>query len=174
MQDGKVFAADARIELIDGALFETLVTMKPPHAASVAMLNRLLTMALGDRAFVRCKVPVTLGDFSEPEPDISIVRMPPELYDDRHPRPDDIFALIEVADSSMAPDLSKKLPLYATFAIPETWIVDLVKGCVRVFRQPRNQVYENESVSSRFDEVALALFPDVRLQAAAILGSRSG
>ena len=92
MAEAGVFDPDARIELIDGELIERLVPVKPPHAGTVALITRLLTLRLGERACVRCQLPVTITDSSEPEPDIAVVRFSPRRYLDSHPSAGDDLA----------------------------------------------------------------------------------
>ncbi|MFM7372951.1 MAG: hypothetical protein ACKO2Z_35245, partial [Sphaerospermopsis kisseleviana] len=53
---------------------------------------------LKGKADVRFNGPITLSN-SEPEPDIAIVKLPESKYDQHHPYADDIFWLIEVANT---------------------------------------------------------------------------
>ena len=168
MGEAGVFPHDARIELIEGELVETLVSMNPPHAVIVEVLNKKLTFAVADRALVRCQLPITLGDASEPEPDFALVRGPRLPYKERHPGPDDIMCVIEVADSSRAFDLRTKAPLYAEFEVPETWVVDLVERRVHVLRVPHGRAYMRTTVATVDDVISLLAFPDVYLKVADI------
>ncbi|MEM1367986.1 MAG: Uma2 family endonuclease [Cyanobacteria bacterium P01_H01_bin.15] len=61
---------------------------------------------------------------SEPQPDIAIVRLPDPVYFARHPEPDDILLIIEIAKSSLKRDLEDKLRIYAAADIQEYWILD--------------------------------------------------
>ena len=163
MADAGIFDPNVRLELIDGDLIESRVTMKPPHAAVVQFLTRTLTVGLGDRAVVRCRLPVTLGDLWEPEPDFAIVRAPGALYCTRHPGAADTLAIIEVADASRDFDVGRKVPIYAQSGIPETWIVDLVDSCIRIFRDPQGATYADTTVAPITAEVSLRSFADVKL-----------
>ncbi len=91
-------------------------------------------------ADVRFNGPITLTD-SEPEPDIAIVRLPESLYDDRHPGPEDILWIVEVARSSLKQDLETEPEIYATAGIREYWILDLSSKRVLVLRNPRGNEY---------------------------------
>jgi Uma2 family endonuclease len=42
-----------------------------------------------------------------------------------HPYPDDIFWLIEIANSTLVKDLGVKKDLYARSSIPEYWVMNL-------------------------------------------------
>ncbi len=46
-------------------------------------------------------------------------------YQGRHPEAADVLLLVELSETSLAYDRGVKLPLYARFAVPEVWIVDL-------------------------------------------------
>ncbi len=171
MDEAGVFSPDARIELIDGELMETLEPMNPPRATAVAFLTGVLVLGVGIRALVRCQLPITLGDLSEPEPDFAIVRGTHSLYRSRHPGASEILGVIEVADSSRDFDIRRKTPMYGAFEIPEVWIVDLVDVCVHVFREPREGAYRRATVSSFHDELSLFEFPDVRIRFSDLLES---
>ncbi|BFM39376.1 hypothetical protein OLK001_13020 [Synechocystis sp. LKSZ1] len=67
-------------------------------------------------ALIRESHPITLSR-SEPEPDIAIVVPPQEGYKERYPRADDIFCLIEIANSTLASDLNDKKQIYAAEGI---------------------------------------------------------
>jgi Uma2 family endonuclease len=99
-------------------------------------------MAVAGRASVRVQNPIELDARSEPQPDIALVRRPWRGYPAAHPQPDDVFLLIEVADTSLDVDLGAKLELYARGGIRELWIVDLTTNRVLVHRKPGSDKYE--------------------------------
>ena len=63
---------------------------------------------MGDKVLLRIQSPVQLDDYSEPEPDISVVKLNPLDYDDHHPDASEVFLLIEIADSSLKYDQEVK------------------------------------------------------------------
>jgi len=63
------------------------------------------------------------------------------------------LALIEVADSSCDFDVRRKVPIYEQFGLPETWVVDLVESCIRVFRDPSGAVYREQMESYSLDRL---------------------
>lgn len=95
----------------------------------------------GNRAIVRVQNPIRLDDWSEPEPDISLLRWRDDFYASGHPGPADVLLVIEVADTSIGYDREVKLPIYARAGIPETWIVDLVRGVIDAYRLPSADGY---------------------------------
>lgn len=158
---------DDHVELIDGELVE-MPAVGSRHISCVGRLNRLLVQALGDRAFVTVQSPVRLDRYSEPEPDVAILRPRADDYASETAGPDDTFLLIEVADSSLPIDREVKLPLYAAAGIREVWIVDLTTETVEVYRVSKGRSYD---VCTRVTEgvVSSLAFPDVALAVRDIL-----
>ena len=113
----------------------------PRHAIVTDTLNELLVTGFAGRTRIRCQEPVVLDDGSEPQRDFALVRRPWRGYPHTHPEPDDIFLLIEVADSSLDFDRTVKLELYARAGILEVWIVDLTTDLVLVHRRPSGGGY---------------------------------
>jgi Uma2 family endonuclease len=55
------------------------------------------------------------------------------LYLTRHPTPQDIGLIVEVADTSLDRDRDDKGPVYARAGIPHYWIVNLIDMQVEVY-----------------------------------------
>jgi Uma2 family endonuclease len=106
---------------------------------------------------------------SEPEPDIAIVRLPESTYNNRHPEPEDIFWVIEVAKTSLKKDLDLKGSIYATAEIQEYWVLDISTKQLIVFREPQNGQYVIEQTFLQGEVIPLA-FPDVRILIERLLG----
>ena len=49
---------------------------------------------------------------------------------------------VEVRERSAGYDREVKVPLYARFAISETWLIDLEQRVIAVYRNPTAQGYE--------------------------------
>ena len=99
-----------------------------------------LRQMLVGKAWIREAHPIILSN-SEPEPDIAIVKLPRSKYFQNHPTPQDIFWLIEIADTTLAYDLSKKKEIYALENIQEYWVLNIKKQELTVFTQPENGTY---------------------------------
>jgi Uma2 family endonuclease len=69
------------------------------------------------------------------------VRLPESAYNERHPQPQDIFWIIEVAKTSLRKDLELKTSIYACANIPEYWVLNLSTKQITVFRDPQNGEY---------------------------------
>ncbi len=145
MIEADILHEDDRVELINGQIVE-MSPIGSRHAACVNKINRLLMGLLGDFVIVSVQNPILLSPFSEPEPDLSILKSREDFYVDRLPEPDDILWLIEIADTSLGYDTEIKLPLYAQAGIKEVWIVDLNRNEVRVHQQPSEDSFTLRSI----------------------------
>jgi hypothetical protein len=110
-------------------------------------------MAVGD--------PLRLDDYSEPQPDIMLLKPTGDFYRNGHPRPSDVYLLIEVADTSLMRDLNEKLPVYGRSGIAEAWIVNLNDETIEVYRQPHFTGYGSKTVLSAGDRAKPQAFPDL-------------
>lgn len=124
MADIGILAPDARVELINGEIID-MVPIGNAHAGTVDFLTMKLTKAIDKQGIVRVQGPVSLGEYSEPEPDLSVLRFKDDFYrtGNNHPSGKDILLLIEVAVSTLSYDREIKIPLYASHQIPEVWLV---------------------------------------------------
>ena len=141
MGEAGILGEDERLELIEGEIIE-MTPIGSPHGGRVNQLNRLLTQAVGERAVVAIQNPVVLGEHSEPEPDLALLRPRADFYTSSHPQAADVLLLIEVADSSLASDRDIKVPLYARHGIPEAWIVAIGERRVLRFARPDQGAYQ--------------------------------
>jgi Uma2 family endonuclease len=141
MADAGVFPIGARIELIEGEVIE-MSPIGNRHAGCVNRLGMLLNREAGDRAIVAVQNPVRLSDFSEPQPDIALLKPRDDYYSNAHPTPADVLLIVEVSDTTVEYDRRVKLPLYARAGIPETWLMVLPKDLIEVHSQPVNGKYQ--------------------------------
>jgi len=164
-----VFSEDDRVELIEGEILK-MSPIGSRHAASVKRLNRQLNRLLGDRAIVSIQDPILVNDFSEPEPDVAILRRRDDFYAQSHPSATDALLIIEIADTSVEFDHDIKLPAYARSAVPEVWIVNLPAETVAVHVDLANGVYRSVSTYRRGDSITPLHFPDLSIEVVSILG----
>ena len=81
---------------------------------------------------VRIQGPVRLGEESEPQPDLLLLRRRADLYASAHPGPEDMLLLVEVSDTSAEYNGEVKLPPYARHGIAEIWLVGLEAGAIEL------------------------------------------
>lgn len=168
-----IFPPDARVELVDGQIFE-MSPISPWHSGVVNRLNHRFVTALGDRAVVHVQNPSIVDRHSEPQPDLMLLRPREDFYDTAHPTPRDALLVVEVAHTSLAHDRQRKLPLYAKRGVSEVWIVNRRADAIEVFRDPSARGYREQFKRVRGEEIAPAAFPDLRLSVDDILGRRAG
>jgi Uma2 family endonuclease len=130
-----IFAPDERVELIDGIVYK-MQPISPKHAYTVKRLSDSLSDCAGENAVTLTQSPLQIGNDNEPQPDLLIVKPPLERYAERHPRPEDVLLVIEVAHATLQSDRTLKLQLYASAGTPEYWIVNLHKPQLEIHRDP--------------------------------------
>ena len=152
---------DRPVELLAGEIVEK-PPENPPHAYFSSEAGNYLTKVLGDRALVSQGKPMTLPNQSEPEPDIAIVQPLGRVYLTHHPYPDNIFWVIEYANTSLSKDSTIKYHIYAEAGIPEYWLVNLQTGELIVYRQPRGREYASK-MTLKDGTISPLAFPDVTI-----------
>lgn len=166
MAEVGILGPDERVELLEGEI----VPMNPigsPHAWCVKRIVAIFAPRSG-QILLSVQDPLRLDGHSEPEPDVVLLR--PDVPQNRHPQPEDVLLVIEVADSSLVRDRQTKAPLYARFNIPEYWIVDLTTQRVEVYRDPSPAGYRSVRLIGRGDTVNPLFAPDLIVDVATILG----
>jgi Uma2 family endonuclease len=110
MAESGVLPPDARVELLNGRIIDKS-PIGPAHGGTVKQLSRLFNLLARGRWLVSTQDPVRLDDHSEPEPDVALLKTADDDYKSRHPRPDEVFLLIEVSDSTLDYNHDEKLPV---------------------------------------------------------------
>jgi Uma2 family endonuclease len=150
------------IELIDGEMLN-MAPIGPKHATAADRLARLFMLGVADAAIVSCGRPVNLGGFSNPQPDLMLLKLRPDGYGNAHPEAADVLLLIEVSDSTLAFDQSTKLSLYARYGVNEYWVVDVEGKRVAVYREPSAQGYVRKLEFSASHKVSPLAFPSLEI-----------
>ena len=164
-----ILGPEERVELIEGVIV-TMSPIGPVHAHIVDELNRLLVVAVGNRAVVRVQNPVRLSDLSEPEPNLALLRPRAGGYAKNHPTPADTLLAIEVSDSTLDRDTRVKVPLYARHGIPELWLIDVQRERLVAYREPVDGVYARELAHPLSEPLAPALLPDANIDPSGLFG----
>jgi Uma2 family endonuclease len=157
-----ILGEDDRVELLDGQIM-VMAPIGENHRTVVDLLAELFTDERKGRYLVGVQNPVRIDDEDEPQPDIV-------LYDrsviGRHPRPSDVFLIVEVADTSLDYDRRSKLPVYASAGIKEVWIIDLASYCIQTYRDPNtvSRRYARVETLDRASWVSPVAFPDIRVR----------
>ena len=160
---------DVRVELVDGEIKRT-PPIHPPHASTVNRLNAALAVRLEGIAVVGVQNPMSLDDYNEPQPDVTVLRFRDDYYGNQHPKPADVLLVIEVADTSLSFDRDEKLPLYGRAGIREAWLVDVQSRSITVFTGPHAGGYAQERIVSPGQEIESLGVKGLRLHVDEALG----
>lgn len=134
MAEVGLLAPDARVELIEGEVID-MAPIGIHHTSVVDRLTRWLMSAASEiEAIVRIQGSFRLSGFTEPQPDIILLKPSEDFYWSRFATGDDTLLVIEVSDSTFRYDRKVKVPLYARYGIPEYWIVEIGKARLHFFR----------------------------------------
>ncbi len=168
MSDLGILDSNERTELIAGQI--VIMTAKgTAHVITLQLLANNIQAQLGTTALIRTQDPIRLDNFSEPEPDLAIVKGTILDYTQQHPVPDDIYLVIEVADSTLKQDCQVKDKLYARSSIAEYWVVDINNRQVHIFRDPTSTGYTSQLILTETHSISPLAFPEIVLSIASIL-----
>lgn len=147
-----ILTAEDRVELINGEII-TMNPIKSKHASINDHLFEWLVTDLVGKAIIRSQNPIHINDYSEPEPDLAIVKFQTHRYKSAHPVPKEIFWVIEVADSTLQKDRTIKRKMYEQAGIPEYWIINIQEEQVEVYRNLSKGKYHEHSIFKPGEEV---------------------
>ena len=163
-----VLKPDARVELLDGQIIDRM-PIGPFHGGTVKSLIELFSEVAKRRYLVSAQDPVRLNDRSEPEPDLMLLKPRADKYKSRHPKPEDVYLIIEVADSTLQFDREEKIPAYGAAGIAEAWLVNLPEQKIEVYREPHYTGYASKTILRPGEKAKPSAFPDVIIDVAELL-----
>jgi len=153
------FQGDKRVELFNGEI----IAMSPigfRHATAVRLLNNFFAERARHRFEVDPQNPFVLDNLSEPQPDLTLLD-PAVSKARRHPRPADLFLVIEVSDSTVPYDREDKGPAYARNGVCEYWLLNLDACVLEVYREPSPNGYGQTQSFGPDETAAPQAFPDL-------------
>lgn len=168
MSDAGILAHDARVELIEGEIID-IALIGSKHGSVVDKLNRLLNAAVGEQAIVRVQGSIRLGTYTEPQPDIALLKYRSDFYETDIPTANDVVLIVEVADSMLAYDRDVKASLYARAGVPEYWLIDVNQTRISFYRQPVEGRYENITTTMGFGRISLVELEGVTVDLSGLL-----
>jgi Uma2 family endonuclease len=170
MVEAGILHEDERVELLRGEIVD-IPPIGPGHASGVKrLLNGFLPIQLEGKVTISVQNPIHLGEHSEPQLDLALLKPRPDFYAQGHPTPQDVMLAVEVMESSAGYDREVKVPLYACFGIPETWLVNVERGLIEVYREPSPEGYRQVHTRRRGERLSPAAFPQFSLTVDAVLG----
>ncbi len=168
MAEVGLFREPRRVELIEGDVID-MVPIGSRHASRTNRLMRFFARAAADGSVcLTVQTPLRLDAWSEPQPDLMLLRPRADDYAERHPSAADVLLLVEVSDSSLAFDRNTKLALYARFGVLEVWIVDIPGGALEVYQTPQDGAYARQDRLTA-GRLSPALAAELAIEVAALL-----
>ena len=167
MAEVGILQPDEKIELIAGQIINKMSPQGSSHAAAIRrsdvaaarLRQRLFSKLFSEGVSVQKLLPVILNNFSEPEPDIALVKADSLDYDDNHPTAKDVYLIMEIADTTLKSDLEVKGKEYAKSGIEDYWVLDVKHRQLYVYRQPSQLGYQQEMILGEEEEIAPLAFP---------------
>ncbi|WP_204104150.1 MULTISPECIES: Uma2 family endonuclease [Spirulina sp. CCY15215] len=163
MAEVGILGIDESVELVAGQIIKKMSPQKTPHATALTLTRLLLEERLGKQVLVRTQLPITLSNYSEPEPDVAVV-MPDVLrYLEHHPCVSEIYLIIEIADTTSKTDREIKTREYGKVGIKDYWVLDINKRCLHIFQDPTSHGYQNEIILEEDGQISPLQFPDLSI-----------
>jgi Uma2 family endonuclease len=122
-----------RAELVDGEIV-VLSPQKFLHASTTDRACEILKDIFGMGFWVRTQLPLDTGLASLPEPDVSFVRGARGDFTDH---PTQAVLVVEVSDTTLGFDRTRKAADYAAAGIGDYWIINLMEHTLEIFRDPQ-------------------------------------
>jgi Uma2 family endonuclease len=155
---------DERIELIGGEV----VPMSPKgnhHEIVKAALNEHWVERLPRRFRLAPETTFRLSPDTYLEPDFIFFDRAVGI---RGLKANTAHLAVEIADSSYAYDIGRKAALYASFGIPELWVIHAVRLETRIHKKPSPQGYLDIADFGPDAELAPAFAPELAVRLSAL------
>ncbi|WP_038016980.1 Uma2 family endonuclease [Synechococcus sp. PCC 7335] len=169
MAEVGILSPDERVELIAGQIIQKM-PKGPRHSALCKRIEKLIERLLGDKVLVRLQDPIQLDLYSEPEPDIVVAHPNASFYVDHHPTPNEIYLIVEIADSTIERDLGFKADLYAAVGVADYWVLNVQAQQLHIFRQPQADGYQRQMILKGQQSANLLAFPECSITVQSCFG----
>lgn len=159
-----IIPEDERFEMIGGEI----VPMSPKgarHEWVKIELNAYFQRVKPDDLHVAQETTLRLDEYSFVEPDFCVFDRtggPPAIDPTR------VRLCVEVADSSLAYDLGRKIGIYAAYGVREVWVVDAVRLVTRVHRRLGSIGYMDVAEHGPDVRIEPALAPELAVSLGAL------
>jgi Uma2 family endonuclease len=162
MQEAGILDEDARVELIDGVLVE-MASEGSLHAWLKLQIAKRFSALAGDAVEVVVDSTLRLAPTYAPDPDLYV-------YDAALPfsgvNGANVGLIVEIAQSTVAKDLTLKAELYAQHGVRDYWVVDVNTDTITIHRDPIDGVYRDVARHVAEDTVTSLVLPSVSLRLA--------
>lgn len=139
------------------------------HAMAVTRINRQFSRRFDELAVIRIQDPIRLNNRSEPEPDLVVARLPDVRYMLHHPQPEDIYVVLEAADSTLAYDRDELGPWLAQNGVLQFCLLNIRGRELEDYREPSPNGYRTKRTYAEHERFSLVAFPDIQIQVSDLL-----
>lgn len=158
-----ILTTEDKVELLNGVIIKKM-TKGIKHAALNDLVAEIFREKFGNQTIIRNQNPIVLDDFSEPEPDHVLAKPPREIYFERHPRPEDIFLILEISDSTLGRDRFAKGSAYAKAGIRQYLVFNIQDETIEDYREPDADGYQFKKTYRRGEAFNLVAFPEIQIK----------
>jgi Uma2 family endonuclease len=163
IQRAGLFDDDERkFELIEGELILMQSKLNPHELYKNNLTQTFYRLLPGDAA-AWVEPTLYLPPHNAPDPDIMVF---PRGRSIEELRPEEVFLIVEVADTTLRTDLGVKAALYARFGVREYWVIDVRARRLVVHRYPDGEGWKEVSSLTRTERIAPLAFPDAIIRLA--------
>jgi Uma2 family endonuclease len=159
---------DQKLELVDGELISKMGKNRP-HVNALIFVQGWLIRVFGWE-FINPETPIDVAPednpTNEPQPDIIVLKRPSREFKNANPQPADLHLVVEVSDTSLGFDLTKKAALYARAGIVEYWVLDVAARRLVVHRGPAGGQYTAVAVYGEQETIAPVAAPSAEFRVA--------
>jgi Uma2 family endonuclease len=159
---------DQKLELVDGELISKMGKNRP-HVNALIFVQGWLIRVFGWE-FINPETPIDVAPednpTNEPQPDILVLKRPSREFRNANPQPADLHLVVEVSDTSLGFDLTKKAALYARAGIVEYWVLDVAARRLVVHREPAGGQYTAVAVYGEHETIAPLAAPGAEFRVA--------
>jgi Uma2 family endonuclease len=155
-----------RVELIEGELIDKMGKNRP-HVDAAALLIGWLIQVFGAR-YVNTEAPIDVAPednpTNQPVPDLIVLKQDYDRFRSATPQPRNLDLVVEIADTSLAFDLTTKAGLYARAGILEYWVLDVPGRRLLVHRDPEDGSYGSVTAYNETESIAPVSAPQSSFQ----------
>jgi Uma2 family endonuclease len=159
---------EQHLELVEGELIDKMGKNRP-HVNALVLIQGWLIQVFGIR-LVNPEAPIDVSPedspSSAPEPDLIVLKRDISYFRSANPGPQDLYLVVEIADTTLYFDLATKAALYARAGIEDYWVLDVSGRRLIVHRQPQAGKYTSVLIYNEQESVAPLAAPQAMFKVA--------
>lgn len=170
MIESGVFDENDGIALLNGSIFEKMPKGNKRSAAT-DRIAKFFDRNFNEILFVRNQNPIWLDEYSEPEPDIVLTVLKDDDYENSRPRPEEIYLILEISDSTPVYDRNTKGDACARAGIRRYLVLNVQEKTLEDYREPGADGFQSKQTLRAGQKFNLVAFPEINLSVSDFLAS---